>query len=55
MGTRLVKIDSETVDAVEVNKTKTGVPIGKYFEQAAKEKMIRERIRNADKVGGKKK
>ena len=53
-NTKFVRIDRETVEAVEANKIKTGVPVGKYFEQAAKAKLIKDKVYNADKIGGKK-
>lgn len=37
--TESVKIDIEVVSMVKENKEKTGVPIGTFFEQAAKEKL----------------
>lgn len=39
--TKFVRIDRGTVERVEDNKVETGVPVGKFFEQAAKEKLAR--------------
>lgn len=34
-----VSLDTEVVNKVRENKEKTGVPIGKFFEMAAEEKL----------------
>jgi hypothetical protein len=38
----MVRIDKKLVDKVGKLRDKTGVPIGKYFELAAEEKLKRE-------------
>lgn len=43
-NTRYVRIDSFTVGLVEESKEKTGVAIGKFFEQAAIKKLEEEKI-----------
>lgn len=39
MKTESVKIDSKIVAKVRGNKKKTGIPVGKFFELAATEKL----------------
>ncbi len=34
-----VRIDTATVEMVQSNKKETGVPVGKFFELAAKDKL----------------
>lgn len=38
-ATKFVRIDRFTVELVEESKSITGVPVGKFFEQAAMEKL----------------
>ncbi len=38
-GTESIKLNKEVVNKVRKSKKKTGVPIGKFFEQAAEEKL----------------
>lgn len=38
-GTESIKISTTTVIKVRKEKKKTGIPIGKFFEQAAEEKL----------------
>lgn len=43
VNTENVRIDKATVVAVRAERENTGVPIGKFFELAAKEKFEREK------------
>lgn len=40
--TRVVRISEKVVAKVEKKKDRTGVPIGKFFELAAEEKLKRD-------------
>lgn len=42
----MVRIDKKLVDKLSKNKDKTGVPIGKYLELAAEEKLKRDKQSN---------
>lgn len=41
--TKMVRISERVVDKVAKRKAKTGVPVGKFFEQAALEKLKSEK------------
>lgn len=44
LTTKFVRIDRFTVELVEDNKEFTGVPVGKYFAQAAMAKLVKDGI-----------
>lgn len=41
--TESVKLSKSIVNKVRKSKKKTGIPIGKFFEQAAEEKLKKEK------------
>lgn len=48
--TEAVRIDSEIVGQVREHKKNGGPAVGLFFEIAAKEKLAKDKIRNAEKV-----
>lgn len=53
--TKLVRIERNIVEDVEKYCSPTGASVGKYFATVAKAQLIKDKVRNADKIGGKKK
>lgn len=47
--TEPVRIDKEIVESVREQKRKTGIPVGKFFEKAAQEKLDREYVKSKNK------
>ncbi len=44
--TEPVRIDSDVVALVRDKKKETGIPVGKFFEKAAREKLDREYVKS---------
>lgn len=52
-NTKLVRIDKGVVEAVEKLCAPTKASVGLYFGNAAKAKMVKDKVRNSEKVSGK--
>lgn len=44
-GTESIKLSIKVVGRVRKDKKKTGIPIGKFFEQAAEEKLKQQSLK----------
>lgn len=55
MSTTVVRLDTEVVNEVKKLCQPTRASVGLYISNAAKAKLAKDKVRNADKIGGKKK
>lgn len=44
LTTKFVRVDRFTVELVEENKDVTGIPVGKFFAQAAMDKLTKDGV-----------